>query len=42
MGSLLSTAICCRRRVFFRPVGEMVPPLMALLLALIRQRTPAM
>ncbi|MCY1178918.1 hypothetical protein D9M73_192930 [compost metagenome] len=41
-GSLFSKAICCMRRDFFRPVGEMVPPLIALLLAITRQRMPAM
>jgi hypothetical protein len=36
-GSLFSMAICCRRRDFFSPLGEMVPPLIALLFATTRR-----
>ena len=39
-GSLFSMAICWIRRVFSRPAGEMVPPLMAALLMAIRLRMP--
>src|SRR3989344_4804448 len=40
-GSLFSRAISCARRPFFRPMGEMVPPLSAESEAVTRQRLPA-